>query len=87
VRWKGGRRGTKIEDRRSIGMARGPSRSRFRVPTDFGRSDTRLQRQAKGHETPESFTHGTSGQRMRWFTLGLEEGTVAACDTFNTKSL
>jgi predicted metalloprotease len=44
--------------------------------------DDRLQREAQGYVVPESFTHGTSAQRMRWFTTGFETGAVAACDTF-----
>ncbi|MFM1892622.1 MAG: hypothetical protein RLZ44_1699 [Pseudomonadota bacterium] len=49
--------------------------------------DDRLQRQSKGYVTPDSFTHGTSAQRMRWFKIGLESGQLAACDTFNTDTL
>jgi predicted metalloprotease len=44
--------------------------------------DDRLQRQATGRVSPESFTHGTSEQRARWFRRGFEAGTVEACDTF-----
>jgi hypothetical protein len=36
---------------------------------------------------PDSFTHGTSEQRKRWFTSGLQSGTIAACDTFNAAQL
>jgi predicted metalloprotease len=36
---------------------------------------------------PESFTHGTSAQRSRWFTTGWKNGTIAACDTSNAPSL
>ena len=46
--------------------------------------DDRLQKQARGYVTPESFTHGTSAQRVRWFKLGLEKGTLQDCDTFAT---
>jgi predicted metalloprotease len=49
--------------------------------------DDRLQRQSKGYVTPDSFTHGTSAQRMRWFKIGLQSGQLAACDTFNTDTL
>lgn len=45
--------------------------------------DDRLQRQAQGRVVPESFTHGTSAQRVRWFKTGLEKGDVQACDTFS----
>src|SRR5215472_16156422 len=44
--------------------------------------DDRLQKMATGHISPESFTLGTSEQRMNWFRTGLQSGTVAACDTF-----
>lgn len=44
--------------------------------------DDRLQKMSTGHISPESFTHGTSQQRMHWFSAGLEQGTVAACNTF-----
>ena len=44
--------------------------------------DDRLQRQATGRVSPESWTHGSSEQRMQWFTRGFESGRPAACDTF-----
>ncbi len=49
--------------------------------------DDRLQRQAQGHVTPDSFTHGTSAQRVHWFKQGLESGSINQCDTFNTTQL
>lgn len=49
--------------------------------------DDRLQRQSRGHVVPDSFTHGTAEQRMRWFGVGFETGSVAACDTFAAASL
>jgi uncharacterized protein len=45
--------------------------------------DDRLQRMAGRSVSPESFTHGTSEQRMYWLKRGLERGTIDACDTFN----
>jgi uncharacterized protein len=45
--------------------------------------DDNLQRRQQGTVVPESFTHGTSEQRVRWFRLGLENGDPAACDTFS----
>ena len=45
--------------------------------------DDRLQRQAQGHVTPDSFTHGTSEQRMRWFKKGLDSGRIEDGDTFS----
>ncbi len=44
--------------------------------------DDRLQKQARGYVTPESFTHGSSAQRVRWFRAGLESGDLRQCDTF-----
>jgi hypothetical protein len=49
--------------------------------------DDRLQRQAGGSVSPESFTHGSSEQRVRWFTRGYESGSLAACDTFSARTL
>jgi predicted metalloprotease len=45
--------------------------------------DDRLQQQGQGRVAPESFTHGSSEQRMSWLRRGLENGQVEACDTFN----
>jgi uncharacterized protein len=44
--------------------------------------DDRLQRRARGEVVPESFTHGSSAQRARWFRTGLNAGDIRACDTF-----
>ncbi|WP_339865111.1 neutral zinc metallopeptidase [uncultured Algoriphagus sp.] len=49
--------------------------------------DDRLQKQATGRVTPDSFTHGTSAQRMKWFKKGFETGDINQGDTFNTNSL
>lgn len=49
--------------------------------------DDRLQRQSRGTVTPDSFTHGSSAQRVRWFKRGFESGKISECDTFNTDSL
>ena len=49
--------------------------------------DDRMQRQVQGYAVPESFTHGSSEQRVRWFKRGLETGQTQACDTFNAKDL
>jgi len=49
--------------------------------------DDRLQKQGRGTVVPDSFTHGTSEQRQRWFTTGLKEGKVSSCDTFAAASL
>lgn len=49
--------------------------------------DDRLQMQTQGQVVPDSFTHGTSEQRMRWFKKGFESGDVSQGDTFNTTNL
>lgn len=49
--------------------------------------DDALQKQAQGYAVPDSFTHGTSEQRMRWFNQGLTGGDVRKCDTFNVSAL
>lgn len=49
--------------------------------------DDTLQRQAQGRVVPDSFTHGSSAQRQRWFKRGLKSGRLDQCDTFNTRSL
>ena len=49
--------------------------------------DDTLQRQQTGTVRPDGFTHGSSAQRVRWFTTGLKTGSVQSCDTFNTQSL
>ncbi|MFZ4382960.1 MAG: neutral zinc metallopeptidase [Sandarakinorhabdus sp.] len=49
--------------------------------------DDRLPQQAGGRVSPESFTHGTSAQRMRWLQRGLTSGQMASCDTFAARSL
>jgi uncharacterized protein len=49
--------------------------------------DDTLQRRSRGTVVPDSFTHGTSAQRQSWFTKGLKEGKVSACDTFAAAAL
>ena len=49
--------------------------------------DDRLQRQSQGQVVPDSFTHGSSEQRVRWFRQGFESGDVRRCDTFSARSL
>ncbi|WP_136679207.1 neutral zinc metallopeptidase [Neptunomonas sp. XY-337] len=44
--------------------------------------DDTLQKQSRGYVTPDSFTHGSSAQRVKWFKRGFEKGNMAACDTF-----
>jgi len=45
--------------------------------------DDTLQKQSKGYVTPDSFTHGSSAQRVKWFKIGLASGDMNSCNTFN----
>jgi predicted metalloprotease len=49
--------------------------------------DDRLQRRSQGYVVPESFTHGSSEQRVRWFKRGMQAGDMNSCDTFGTDQL
>lgn len=49
--------------------------------------DDRIQRQTQGTVQPESFTHGSSAQRVRWFKRGLSQGEIGACNTFEAREL
>jgi uncharacterized protein len=49
--------------------------------------DDRLQQRSRGYVVPESFTHGTSAQRVRWFKSGLDSGDLRRCDTFGAREL
>ncbi len=49
--------------------------------------DDRLQRKSRGYVTPDSFTHGSSAQRVRWFKRGLKSGEVLDCNTFRADNL
>ncbi len=66
-------------------LERGDIEEALRAASMIG--DDRLQRQAQGYVVPESFTHGTSEQRMRWFRRGIETGKPEACDTFEAATL
>ena len=77
--WKGGRKSDNVEDLRGSGMGRNVAASAI--------GDDRLQKQSKGYIVPDSFTHGSSAQRVRWFKRGIESGNISACDTFNARAL
>jgi len=49
--------------------------------------DDRLQRRSQGYVVPESFTHGTSAQRLNWFKRGMDTGDLNSCDTFSAAQL
>lgn len=49
--------------------------------------DDRLQKKSQGHVTPDSFTHGSSAQRVRWFRNGFQSGDITTCNTFKAARL
>lgn len=71
-------RGGKMIDDRDIDQA-------MAAATAIG--DDRLQRQTQGRIVPDSFTHGSSAQRTRWFRIGLDSGDYRKCDTFRAQQL
>jgi len=66
-------------------LEQGDVEAALKAATAIG--DDALQRQSQGQVVPDSFTHGSSEQRVRWFRTGLEGGTIAQCDTFNAQRL
>jgi predicted metalloprotease len=68
------------ESRRGI-LDQGDAEEGLRAAAAIG--DDRLQQQGQGRVVPESFTHGSSEQRVSWLRRGMENGKVEACDTFN----
>jgi predicted metalloprotease len=69
---------------RSI-LEAGDIESALNAATAIG--DDALQRQSQGHVVPDSFTHGTSAQRVRWFKRGIESGQMVTCNTFQASQL
>ncbi|MEO8599651.1 MAG: neutral zinc metallopeptidase, partial [bacterium] len=69
---------------RSI-LETGDVESALKAATAIG--DDTLQRQTQGHVVPDSFTHGTSAQRVRWFKRGIDSGQLKNCNTFDAQQL
>jgi predicted metalloprotease len=66
-------------------LEQGDLEEALRAATAIG--DDALQKQSQGRVVPDSFTHGTSEQRVRWFKRGFESGNLKDCDTFSASSL
>lgn len=76
--------GKRANDMRGI-LESGDLESALAAATAIG--DDRLQQQAQGRIVPESFTHGTSAQRVRWFKQGFSSGDINRCNTFQASNL
>ena len=92
MRWEGDRQSENVDDRRG---ARGFGGRSIGIGTIvialigswiFGVSPTTILN-LRGVAVPDSFTHGTSAQRVRWFSRGMETGDVEQCDTFGATRL
>lgn len=79
MHWRSGRRSRNIEDRRGGHISH--------KATGGGIGDDRLQKQTGGYVTPDSFTHGSSQQRVRWFKTGLQSDEIVRCNTFSAETL
>jgi uncharacterized protein len=64
-------------------LEQGDIESALRAAAAIG--DDTLQKQAQGYAVPDTFTHGTSTQRTRWFRSGFDSGKLQACDTFRAE--
>jgi len=59
----------------------------LRAATATAIGDDALQKQSQGYVVPDSFTHGTSAQRVRWFKRGIARGDMDECNTFKASTL
>jgi len=64
-------------------LERGDMEAGLNAASQIG--DDRMQMRARGYVSPESFTHGSSQQRVRWFKQGLDSGDLRQCDTFSAR--
>jgi predicted metalloprotease len=72
-------------NRRTHLLEEGDVEEGLRAASSIG--DDTLQRRSRGHVVPESFTHGSSAQRVHWFQEGMKSGKIEACDTFAQRQL
>jgi uncharacterized protein len=68
-----------------LGLDKGDIEEALNAASAIG--DDTLQKKSQGYAQPDSFTHGTSKQRMAWFNTGLQSGNMKSCDTFSAKAL
>ncbi len=91
------RTGTNIDGQRATEKQRGSAQQKhnFLDPGDVDQAlqtasaigDDRLQKEMQGYVIPDSFTHGTSEQRKRWFLNGFNSGQVSACNMLSASTL
>jgi predicted metalloprotease len=72
-------------DQRFKILEQGDVEDALRAASSVG--DDTLQKETQGYVVPDSFTHGTSAQRTRWFSTGLKSGQISTCNTFNANPL
>jgi predicted metalloprotease len=72
-------------DRRYKSLQQGDIEEAMNAAQAIG--DDRLQKQSQGYVVPDSFTHGSSEQRVRWFMTGFKGGQMQQCDTFRASRL
>jgi uncharacterized protein len=75
----------KNTDRINKTLEPGDIESALRAASAIG--DDAIQKSTRGYAVPDSFTHGTSEQRVRWFKRGYDSGSMASCDTFGAQTL
>jgi uncharacterized protein len=68
-----------------LGLDKGDIEEALTAASAIG--DDTLQKKSQGYAQPDTFTHGSSKQRMAWFNTGLQSGNIKACDTFSAKAL
>ncbi len=68
-----------------LGLDKGDIEEALNAASAIG--DDTLQKKSQGYAQPDTFTHGSSKQRMAWFNAGLQSGNMKSCDTFSTKAL
>ncbi len=68
-----------------LGLDKGDIEEALNAASAIG--DDTLQKKSQGYAQPDTFTHGSSKQRMAWFNTGLQSGNIKSCDTFSAKAL
>ncbi len=80
---------TEVEDERGEVFVQNLTQQDIEEALDAARAvgDDRIQQRSSGRVDPDAWTHGSAEQRMHWFTVGRQKGTLEACDTFDARQL